>query len=214
MNCTILKISLTLGLIFSASCRFVSPTTQEVRELNSSGVYENGAPAWAQLPKGESVALPQNAGLVPQTFTVPEAVSLSAAANASSSVNAELGRGVDVSKDEIKVQDSSNKRTLNNPIDKETSSSPLTKLEQLCPGTEEIASKALQEEDVPTRIKKYLSLSKRCPRSSDVWVWLAKDYRLLSRISDARRCVQAALALEPQSIDAKKLSVELGEESE
>lgn len=206
---------LSLGLILLNSCRFVSPSNQEVRELNSSGAFENGAPAWAQLPKGESTALPQNAGIVPQTFTVPESVSLSAGANSSSSVTAEKGRGiVEESNKEVEKQEVHKKRTLNVPKEEAASKSPLAKLEELCPGTEDFAASALQEEDVQMRIKKYLSLSKRCPRSGDVWVWLAKDYRLLNRFSDSRRCVQAALALEPGNLEAKKLLVDLGEESE
>lgn len=204
----------SMGLIFTSSCRFVSPSNQEVRELNSSGAFENGTPAWAQLPKGESVALPQNAGLVPQTFTVPESVSLSAEANSSSSVTSDRGKGMERVKKEEAVQSVEKRRTLNVPKENQVSVSPLLKLEELCPGTEDFASSALQEEDVHMRIKKYLSLSKRCPRSSDVWVWLAKDYRLLNRIADARRCAQAALALDSGNVDAKKLSAELGAGSE
>ncbi len=214
MNKKVLSVLLSLSIVSFASCRFVAPSGQEVRTLNTSGAFGNGAPAWARLPKGENTSLPQNAGIVPQTFTVPESVSLSAAANSSNSVTSEKGRGVEEDKREVAKVNSEKVKSLNNPNQGKKEGSVLGNLEVSCPGSEALAVEALKTEDTQMRIRKYLSLTKRCPRSSDLWVWLAKDYRSLNRFSDAKRCVQAAMAIEPNNEEASALLLELGGETE
>lgn len=213
MNKIVIGLFLFLSVSSLGSCRFVAPSNQEVSSLNTSGAFSNGAPAWARLPKGQNTNLPQNAGIVPQTFTVPESVSLSANANSSSSVTAELGRGIEEDRTKVEKLKVDEKRTLNRPGQVAKGDSVLADLDKQCPGTEDLAVDALKTEDVQVRIRKYLSLTKRCPRSPDIWVWLAKDYKSLNRFSDARRCVQAALALDAGNAGAKELLLELGDGS-
>lgn len=81
----------------------------------------------------------------------------------------------------------------------------LAKIDQLCPGTEKRVNDALTTTDMAERIAKYEALTARCPESSDLWVWLGKDYESMKMFSDAGRCYQRAIGLDPSNAEAKSL---------
>lgn len=207
-------LSLILLLTFQA-CRFIVPTNKDSVALNERGAFGNGAPSWAQLPKDQKVNLPDNSGIIPQTFTVPEAAAFTAQANASSAVSANIGRGVELelrapnglsteAKEEYLAKNTNKQEQVNEQ-------SELGQIEKLCPGTETAVVDAIKTENVGTRIRKYLTLTKRCPSSANIWVWLAKDYQGLARYQDAKRCAQAALSIDSKNIEAQSILREINQ---
>jgi hypothetical protein len=215
MGKTILVCAISLSFILSSGCRFIVPSKKDSTALNEQGTFGSGAPAWATLPKDQQIRLPANSGVIPQTFTVPEAVSLSANANASSSVSADIGRGIEVNKQQLVNEQ---KLKLKNKQDAEkdvaSDNSEIGKIEKECPGTENAVVDAIKTENTVSRIKKYLVLTKRCPTSSSVWLWLGKDYLSIGRANDARRCAEAALSIDPNNSDAKAFLSSLNLKSE
>lgn len=211
----IMKITYTfIALILvTSSCRFIAPSTRDTTALNEQGVYNSGTPAWAKLPKNEQINLPANSGYLPETFTVPEAVAYSANANASSALAPQIGRGVEASNTNINTVDKK-KNTIKNAItstqeDSDSRNSEIGKIESMCPGTESAIVDAIKTENVSTRINKYLRLTKRCPTSVSIWLWLAKDYSGIGRIDDAKKCARAALGIDQNNQDAINLIKEL-----
>jgi len=197
----------------SGGCRFVVPGSSETSALQSKGVFSGGAPAWAKLPNNANTTLPGKSGFMPITHTVPEGVSMSANSNASSAVRPELGRGLEEKNKEVvdKSYNSSSKKAVSSASsqDEAIMSSPVKQIEKECPGSTKEVLDAVGTVSLQERIRKYLSLTRQCPSSAQLWVWLAKDYSSARRYSDARRCVQAALAIDPDNEEAKVVYKEL-----
>ncbi len=204
-----LKILFFVLLLFSASCRFSAPGSSETAALESKGTFSGGAPAWAKLPKEKSNVLPGRAGMMGRTHTVPRGVSMSSAANASSATAPHVGRGFTkevAGEDDKKESRNTRKVEVHNPnaVDP-AQESVISRVEYECPGTESTLVDALKTEVTQERIKKFLSLTRQCPYSAEVWVLLAGEYRGLGRYSDARRCLQAAMSIDPDHEEAKKM---------
>ena len=205
-----IQYSIALALIINLSaCRFIVPTNKEASALNTQGSFSAGAPAWANLPKNQKVNLPANAGIIPQTFTVPESVAFSAQANASSAVTSNIGRGVEAENynalEIARNNEALKKEKIAAQESQKSDDCEIGRIEAQCPGTENAVVEAIKTENISTRIKRYLILTKRCPSSASIWVWLAKDYSAIGRTDDARRCAQAAASIDPQNAEAQAL---------
>ncbi|HMO16620.1 MAG TPA: tetratricopeptide repeat protein [Oligoflexia bacterium] len=199
-----------------ASCRFVVPGSSETAALGQRGAFSGGAPAWAKSTGDGVNTLPSASGIMPRTHTVPKQVSLSSTANASTATQSAIGRGLPDEREALAGDSSaaqsgrSDPRLSKREVSKqEEKPSPILSLEKNCPGSERAVVDALKTELVSERIKKYLVLTRQCPSSPEVWTWLARDYYNTRRFSDARRCIQAALAIDPDNEDAKSLQDEM-----
>lgn len=197
-----------------SGCRFVVPGSSETSALQSRGAFSSGAPAWAKLPKNANTSLPAKSGIIPRTHTVPDGVSMSASANASSAVRPELGKGFEEKNKEVEdktFNSTPKKKAVTSESSQEDSLmiSPVKQIEKECPGSTNAVLDAVGTVSVQERIRKYLSLTRQCPSSAQLWVWLAKDYSSVRRYADARRCVQAALAIDPDNEEAKIVYKEL-----
>lgn len=213
-----LKIFLILLLFFSNACRFVVPGSSETAALESKGTFKAGAPSWAKLPKEKSNVLPARAGIMNQTHTIPSGMAMSSSANASPTTAAHVGRGfTEEAKGEVEILETEKSiRKTGSPSAATTSvqvqenvksadNSVLGRIEHECPGVEKTVVDALKTESSNDRIRKYLSLTRHCPYSSEIWVLLAQEYHDLRRLADTRRCLQAALAINPDHVEAKKM---------
>ena len=58
---------------------------------------------------------------------------------------------------------------------------------------------------VIARISKFEVLTVRCADSSDLWLWLGKDYAEAKKYSDAERCYRRVLTLDSANKEAQKL---------
>lgn len=204
----IITFLILLATIFTHSaCRFKTPGSSETAALESRGAFSGGAPAWAKLPKEKSTVLPGRAGIMNRTHTIPQGMSMSSAANASSSTSPSVGRGFtkEVSENDGK-KTSIRKVEVNDPnANMLTDKSVLSRIEYECPGTESLVVDALKTEDAKSRIQKFISLTRTCPYSAEIWFILAQEYQAVGRYSDASRCLQAALSVDPDHKEALEM---------
>jgi len=203
MSKIILSSLISFIFLLSNSCRFQVATKKDATALNEQGSFGGSAPAWASLPRDQKVRLPEDSGVLPQTFAVPESVSFTANANSSSSVSADIGRGLEINKQQSVNEQKLKLKTQQEKDNESVNNSEIGKIEKECPGIENSLVDAIKTEDTKSRIKKYLVLTKRCSNSSSIWLWLAKDYSTLNRINDSRRCAEASLSIDPSNTEAK-----------
>jgi hypothetical protein len=199
----ILILFLFLGV---SACRFVVPGSSETAVLESRGAFSGGAPAWAKLPKESSNVLPGRSGIMSRTHTIPQGMSMSSAANASSATAPHVGRGFSRDDEASPETEDRFQRKVEVATPEDSAAerdSIIGRIEYECPGTESAVVSILKTESVQERIRKYLALTRKCPYSAEIWVLLAREYKDLKRYSDARRCLQAALAIDPEHEEAK-----------
>jgi hypothetical protein len=198
-----------LLLLLSSSCRFVSPGSSETAALESRGTFSGGAPAWVKLPKEKSSVLPGRSGIMNRTHTVPQGMSMSSGANASSAMASDVGRGFTREESDVASEDSAALRrrpeVKDSSEETDSQSNVISRIESECPGIEKAVVEALKTEAVQDRIRKNLALTRQCPSSADIWLWLARDYQSVRRYADSRRCIQAALAIDPENKEANEL---------
>ncbi len=201
-------------LILISGCRFIVPNHQETVALNSRGVFNSAAPTWASGGSVGVSGLPKNSGLVPETFGVPESASFSALSSGSSAVAVNSSSPI--------IRDSNGRPVLNKETDtsadntinsikteepKETS--PLKRIDKVCPGIENDVISVIKTENTEQRISKYESITLTCVSSSDIWFWLAKDHLEVGNLSSARSAAQAALNLDQSNTEIKNFIEEI-----
>ncbi len=87
---------------------------------------------------------------------------------------------------------------------------PLDKIIEVCPSIEQELSKALITVEPNARIKKYESLTRRCPSSADLWIWLGNDYLAVGDYINANSCALKAFSIDARSKEASELMEKAG----
>ena len=181
-------VALVLSVAITG-CTFRVPTVAEQEKLLEMGAFPTGAPAWiSPAARGESAGSAVSSGIVPVTF--------SAQPSQSSAVAFSTG---EVSSNAFEPP----QPRLPTPVAVTKPPSPLERIAAACPDIESAASSALTTTEPDIRIKKYESLLKRCPESTDLQLWLAKDYLRTGSYARATQSVEAVLRIENQHLEAR-----------
>ena len=193
---TVLLLLLTITIF--ASCRFTVPNASDNRALVKKRAFPAGVPPWAAQADADRPQLRANAGLVPQSFSVPAAVSVTRSSVPTAASQLELRQESEATGDILAADEAAIQ-------EKERSDSPLDRIEQVCPGIEDGVTEALKTTDTASRVRQYESLTTRCPNSWDLWLWLAKDYESTGRYVEANRSLERVLTLNRTSEAAQAL---------
>ncbi len=196
-------IRLLVLLVFSSAlmtsgCRFSAPGVEEQEVLAQKGAFSGGAPAWSSL---SSIGRSQE-GLTPTQFGT-RSIHDSTDRTFSSSDNLRRERRAKLDS-MMETQDT-------NAIQDVRAGSPLARITALCPSVEESVTEAITTTDRDSRIKKYRQLTRSCPDSADIWLWLGRDYKSAGRTSEARQALEQASYLDPANAEAKQLLSEIGD---
>lgn len=194
-------VSCKLGLLFIfcitllSACRFTVPSSGDGQHLLERGVFGEKVPAWVNQTKTETMH-GTDSGIVPSSYSVPSAIKTSR--NVAST-------GIEQSKDTREEMEAAEDSTSDASSLAQNVDSPIDRIESECPGLESSVSDALRTESRSARIRKYESLTTRCPGSADLWFWLAKDYHESNQLVQAARSFERTLILDPQNEAAKAL---------
>lgn len=198
---TLLSFALLAGFVITVSgCRFKFPTSSEGAHLLEQNVFAEGnVPAWVNQNKEEKPVFGRDSGLVPQTYSVPPAVQSSRAVKTSEPSTEQTGvlRPGEAAED---FADEDGGFLVN-----EEDGSPLDRIERECPGVESAVSAALRTEEASQRIRRYEDLTRKCPTSADLWLWLGKDYQSQGRLVEANRAFENVLVYDPGNEAARAL---------
>lgn len=195
--CTFL-ICLSLAMT-TAGCSFKSPSMAEQQYLIQKGAFPGGVPEWVASPApGGNFGGSFAGGFIPQSFVRRNpGQSESEIANAqfasSAAGSSVLPRAL-VTPAETKTK-----------TDSEESKSPLHRIAAVCSSAEADVNDALLTTDLHQRIRKYESLTVRCPNSADLWLWLGKDYAKDGQPVKAGRCYERALIADASLKEAQDL---------
>lgn len=197
-------IALTLAALFTltAGCRFKSPTVEEQKYLLEKGAFPGGVPPWVTTPTGGGALGGGglfSGGLIPQTFT---GTTLS---NSQTGVPAAGGAGSSANVFVAPRIVAPPVKTVEHEPEKD---SPLERIATLCPSIESEVSSALITTELRARIRKYESLTTRCPDSWDLWLWLGKDYEKNGEPVKAGRSFERVLVLNNANKEASDLLAE------
>lgn len=201
-------ILLALSTLVFCSCRFDLPDTREGQSLARAGAFPDQFPTWVVPPDDMETGTASNAGIMPRSYTATPAVKSSREAqpaNKAGQPNFERTRMRQINAIERSESATAEKIEADTSAVNKADDSPLDRIEQTCPGTENSVSEALRTTDVNERIRKYNTLTKYCSNSSDIWFWLGKDYQSQGRYADAKRCFDKVLVLDPDNEAAKAL---------
>ncbi|MFN8392052.1 MAG: hypothetical protein U0136_17305 [Bdellovibrionota bacterium] len=195
------SVTAALSVTLLSSCQFKSPTVAEQKYLVEKGAFPAGTPGWIATPLAGG-ALPgggsYSGGLIPQTFTgsTPHQ-------NRSAAPTAEESRS---SAGTFKIPTAlAEKKEVEDDKD---ASSPLHRIAKLCPSVESEVNDALITVDLKQRIRKYESLTLRCPQSADLWLWLGKDYSKDGEDVKAGRSFEKVLVIDATNKEASDLLTE------
>ena len=189
------SVSLYTGLMLLSACQFKSPSIEEQNYLVTKGAFPSGAPGWlapssaAALGGGQSVG-----GIIPQ-----------------STADANRMRSAVFTAEEAGSNDATYKPVAAIANEKKAAAveaepnSPLHRIVKSCPTIESEVSDALTTTDLRQRIGKWESLTVRCDGSSDLWVWLGKDYSKDKQFVKAGRCYERALIIDSSNKEAQTL---------
>jgi len=181
------------------------PTVKEQEELVKRGTFPTGVPAWMSK-RGAYRRFPSaGSGLIPVSFGTSAAVDVAhpSVALAEARMEAEI---------------SSLRKRVDSLIadtDKQ-SESPLSRIAAICPGLEDVVNDAVttiavENDEIDRKIKKLSLLTRRCPTSWDLLLWLGKEYQRRGRIVDATRCFEQVLSLDSGNKEAALLLKKLRE---
>ena len=81
--------------------------------------------------------------------------------------------------------------------------SALDRIADQCPGTESEVNAALTNIDREAKIKQYEALTKRCPMSAELQLWLSQEYLKANKLVAARSGFEQVLVLDPTNEEAK-----------
>lgn len=199
---------LVLCLTF-CSCRIHVPSASDGQHLIEQGKFVGEVPPWIRQDEKDRSTVTASAGIVPQRFSAPPPVKITRAAVPGPDVNPVVIReenararlvekeGEGAADDEVVTAEEGE------GVEEEVS--PLERIEETCPGIESSVVEALQTTDVAQRIRKYSTLTSRCPHSWDLWLWLGKDYQSQGRMVEAGRCYERVLTLDYSNEVARAL---------
>ncbi len=186
---------IALSCFTLSACRFTVPSSGDGQHLLERGVFGEKVPAWVNQSKSESMH-GTDSGIVPSTYSVPSAI------KTSRSVAPTGIQRVEQEREELEANEESDSEELAINSKEE---SPLDRIEKECPGLESAVSEALRTEARAQRIRKYESLTLRCPGSADLWFWLAKDYQDANQLVQAARSFERTLLIDPSNEAAQAL---------
>ena len=186
------------GIIFASltGCRFKSPNLEEQQALVERGAFPSGTPGWLASPTGVGNPI-SGGGFIPTVFAPPSAGSVSGGATAAAErKEAALELAAK------QKADAARQSALRGEVKKD---SPIGRIESVCPGLESQVTEALTTTALDERLQKYLRLTTRCSNSSDLWLWLGKDYQKKKLLVQASRCFEKSLILDNQNKEAEEL---------
>jgi hypothetical protein len=173
-----------LVLVTLSACSFSVPTEEEQMKLVQDPNFPGGAPPWFSNAAGGNASLGN--GIIPQTVT-PVA---SLAARTAEVQYPLLVRSEDLAK------------AAETPaVAKATSS--LDRIANQCSGTEDAVNAALTNTNREAKIKQYEALTKKCPMSADLQLWLSQEYLKANKLIQARTGFEQVLVLDPTNEEAK-----------
>lgn len=192
-----IRLAILLLVSLLSACRFVVPDGQEKEELVRRGAFPNGVPAWygPQTRIDNKPVAQRDSGVATERLFVPQA-----AQNAHPRLDY-VRANMNQFEEEAVEQQEAPKKTGPDL----SGLSPLERVEAVCPGMEDDVRQALLTEDRAVRVLKYESLSNRCQESTDIWLWLAKDYRQMGDYSRAESALNRLLELDPENSEAQSL---------
>lgn len=82
---------------------------------------------------------------------------------------------------------------------------PLSSIAQLCPHLERPLNDALTTVDDELQIVKYEALTKRCPNSAPLLMFLCEAYQRGKKSAATKRCLEQVLMLDPENPEATKM---------
>jgi hypothetical protein len=202
-------IAIALALISATSCRFQSPNASEGQHLVNTKVFPAKVPPWVMQSKDSPRQPVADAGLVPQSYSAPPIVKENAASVPNPVADTIEGKEIASTpateeKAKAEKEKEKNPATLN-PEESRKELSPLDRIALVCPGAESAVKDALQTAAVAARVQKYEKLTKRCPQSWDLWLWLGKDYESENKLAEAGRCYERVLTLDYENEVAQAL---------
>lgn len=188
---------LALSVILTAGCTFRVPTVAEQEKLMEMGAFPTGAPGWiSPAARGEVAGATLSSGIVPLSFSAQPGQT-SAVAFSTGSVSSRAFETPPQPTLPGRTEESARKATAE--------LSPLERISQDCPNIESAVTSALTTTESDIRIKKYETLTRRCPSSSDLLLWLAKDYLKIGNYSKATQSVESVLRMDNQHREAREL---------
>jgi hypothetical protein len=181
----LMRIILTLLAVCSlTACSFSVPSRDEQSKLVQDKVIA-GAPVWFANAGAGTGAVAQN-GIIPST--VQPLPSLE-------------GRTVDVQYPMLVRAEEISKAQETKPV--VTPKSALDRIAEQCSGSENEVNAALTNVDRDAKIKQYEALTKKCPNSADLQLWLSNEYLKANKLVAARTGYGQVLVLDPTNEDAK-----------
>ena len=190
-----------LASVFLNSCRFKLPSVNEGQVFKRSGAFTTEVPGWVNQNRDEAPELTTNSGVLPLAAGTSASVEQSRASlpTGAAAVQGELQHKIK------KGSEERNKAKIAEGNDQIDDNSPLGRIEAVCPGLESDVSDSLTTTDTESRIRKYESLTRRCPDSADLWLWLGKDYQSEKRLAEASRCFERVLLIDGSNEVAQAL---------
>jgi hypothetical protein len=172
---------LPIALIALSGCRFKVPTKAEQAALVEMGAFPGGPPAWMSAAVGPHQR--DSSGFIPEFFS-PRGETAEQRARLSGIVPA---------------QSTAAKSASPAAVD------PLSRIAALCPDVERDVNEAITTIELNDRVNKYVLLTQRCSGSSDLWLWLGKDYLKQNRMAEAGRAFEKVLVIDNNSDEAREL---------
>jgi hypothetical protein len=173
-------------LLLLAACTLKVPSVEEQQELVRRRTFPGGVPAWFAAGAGGNAQI-ASGGFMPAMLSAPPAIQAR---------TEDVTYPVLVRADELKPQD------VKTGAEQELS--VLDRINRECPGNEKEINQALTNTNRSERISQYQTLTRKCPMSPDLLLWLADDYRKAGQFIDARTTYQQVLVLDPASEKAKE----------
>ena len=181
----------------AGGCRFIAPDIKEQQELANRGAFANGTPAWVPTSnKGVSSAGRSSTGFLPDSY------SAELSGTSVSPVYAAMTN-------DTKAQWAEEQKAETVRKAAEPKQGPLDRIAKACPGTEAEVNEALTTVEAPARLEKYSALTRTCSASTDLWIWNGKEFLSSGKLTDAARCFDQALNIDPQNMEAAGLLAEV-----
>jgi len=177
-------LSLLTVCILSA-CSFSVPSRDEQAKLIQDKTFAGGAPAWFSS-SATGVGAVQSNGIVPSTVQP---------------LNSLESRTADVQYPMlVRAEEIANAQETK-PVEKPKSA--LDRIAEQCPGSESDVNSALTNVDRESKIKQYEALTKKCPNSADLQLFLSQEYLKANKLVAARTGFEQVLVLDPTNEEAK-----------